>query len=689
MNVEPEDHAAVQIDLPQGLKIRNLSTHAADFGLSEEHQNLFSPIVGQQRQQKIRRKPLPIGAFNNSPQSTEPLTPLLSTPVTASLLAKPKSPLPQLYWPALLPALTSLLLGCIFALVHHAYLGSLHDRPVTNQAWTSRYSLGIAFVTRACLSTAIGVAFTQILWNVMGRSKRGLSLGSIDSLFGVSESPRLFLSWELWTLALPLMPIALAMWLMPLVSLVTPSALTVGSLQNSTTKMNCFVPSINWTGDAGLPLSDYDYEGFYVGPSASIEQLVQLTSQSGAQQGWSSPCGLNCTYNVTFDAPAWSCHRSQRVEDLDAPWNHPGGESIWFPGYGDGSNYTVREMEDTLEFLVLYEGAYNNKTSDFWVGATDSVSPMSAPPSLSVKDFLNLHLYQCHFANARYHLRVSYADDKQINEILDLHLFEKLEMTNDSPGFEESSNPFIDDVKSLYNPFMSLIEGSITRDPRSIIVSGTELASIPKLCRKYNGSMGIEPEDPFIPVLDLGPVLEEVSHNISISLMSNQKLSNIVLVNTPCRVYHDETVWKYKKWLLFLPYASALAATVLSFIAAADAIRTAGVVRDKSFSTILRSTRTHELDNLDGNADSCIASLPLPKESRKRKLVFAEQNSTPTESTKRMSFRLVENVGQLKDQPMSPALSSDEKANWLKRLRRSVPSADSSLLSPFIQSSQR
>ena len=494
------------------------------------------------------------------------------------------------------------------------------------------------------------MAFTQMLWQILQSSKHGLSLSAIDSLFAVIETPALLWCWELWSSALPLMPIVSAIWLMPMVSVVVPSALTINPRHIATSKPGCRVPSLDWTSQVGLPLSNHDYEGVYLGPSATVDQIVQVTAQSGQQQTWQSPCGPNCSYEVQFQAPVWSCPRFFNL-DTEASWSPPEVFYMWYGGYGNGSNYTVESMQGELEYSPIYQGEFDNQTSLFWIGATDSVSLEGTPASMSVEHFLDLHIYGCHFAQATYHLRVSYINDHQSNELLGLDLHQNLTLPNDGPGELESVDQYMDDVKSMYTPLMNLISGFIDRDPRAGLDTSTELASIPGLCKKYTGPIRDTTTDSFIPELNLGPLLEGVSHNISISLLSQSdpRLRGVVTVETTCQVYHTETVWKYTKWLLLLPYLLAIAVTLLSFIIAAKAIRSAGAVRDKSFSTIIRSTRTRELDSLDAaQGESHIASLPLPTSARKQRLVFAGHDDPRTSSTslceKRMSFRLVESL---------------------------------------------
>jgi hypothetical protein len=79
----------------------------------------------------------------------------------------------------------------------------------------------------------------------------------------------------------------------------------------------------------------------------------------------------------------------------------------WFNGFGDGWNYSASDPETNLEYSPIYQANYNSDTSQFWVGATDSVE-LDYSLNLIVKEFLNLHLYVCDIVTMIYNLRVTY-----------------------------------------------------------------------------------------------------------------------------------------------------------------------------------------------------------------------------------------------------------------------------------------
>lgn len=115
----------------------------------------------------------------------------------------------------LTPALMagSFLLGLSFALAHHFYYLHLDEIIVESQSqqqWHLRAGTGLAFLVRAFLSAAVGIAYTQILWRTL-RSK-SITIGGVNSLFGVMNNPWAFIGWELWTAAPLLAVVAIIAW---------------------------------------------------------------------------------------------------------------------------------------------------------------------------------------------------------------------------------------------------------------------------------------------------------------------------------------------------------------------------------------------------------------------------------------------------------------------------------------------
>ena len=107
----------------------------------------------------------------------------------------------------------SLLSGLALAIGHHFFYDFLNDRIVESQnqqEWFLRIGTGMAFLVRALLSAAVGIAYTQILWRTL--KSKSITIEGINSLFGVSHTSWDFTTCELWTAAPGLAIVAMIAW---------------------------------------------------------------------------------------------------------------------------------------------------------------------------------------------------------------------------------------------------------------------------------------------------------------------------------------------------------------------------------------------------------------------------------------------------------------------------------------------
>jgi hypothetical protein len=107
----------------------------------------------------------------------------------------------------------SLFLGLLLALGHHFYYNYLNGRIVESQSqqqWFLRAGTGLAFLVRAFLSAAVGIAYTQILWRTL--RSRSITIQGVNSLFGIVHNAWDFITWELWTAAPALAVVAIIAW---------------------------------------------------------------------------------------------------------------------------------------------------------------------------------------------------------------------------------------------------------------------------------------------------------------------------------------------------------------------------------------------------------------------------------------------------------------------------------------------
>lgn len=618
----------------------------------------------------VRRKPVARN-IQEQPYAGYNFTPLKQSPPSRNdLITNPK-----IYWVTPSTGIGLFLLGLGAAIGHHFFLHSLNDTKVNDQVWINRLSLALAFVVKASLAAAVAIAYAQKLWYSLYRVPNGVSVNGIDALFTVLESPLQFGVWDMWRSAPIAAIMALVIWLLPLTALVSPTALTVGVLTNITTNTNCSVPTINMsnqpitTSSTTLALSTADHTGNAFLPSMVSQRLVGLTLRNGRQNDWSSPCGANCTYVVEFIAPSWKCNNTTDIDNPDAIWRHTDvwssntydewAGSYWFQGYGDGSNETALNASGTLEYLPMYAGGLNVNTSQFWVGVSGTIDPPGLmKPNQTIQQYLDLHVFYCDFVNSTYRVRVRYDNDHQSNDILSVTMLNRihpLPSAWDRPSGScqgDLHNLCTDraqlDAISISRTLIETIQGTINRTPEGEVLSdNTTIALVPTLVQSYNITHSYGMTELAYPYKNIGPLLEELSHNISVSLISEPSLQVVGATKTTCITSRTYTVWKYKPIPLAVAYACAVGATLLALYVGGEAMLFSGVSRDKSFSSIVRTTRMRDLDELSPTPET--ACLPLANELGRIRLRFEELNADSSgefgkSTSSRLGFRAIEKV---------------------------------------------
>jgi hypothetical protein len=106
----------------------------------------------------------------------------------------------------------------------------LNGRPtdgdkVLAQTYITSMSLLLVTVFKTCLCGALAIAFTQHLWKIVRH--QALRVSSIESLHGVRYNPFLLGQWQILHATPSLYMIAVVMWLLAVVILFPPSALTI------------------------------------------------------------------------------------------------------------------------------------------------------------------------------------------------------------------------------------------------------------------------------------------------------------------------------------------------------------------------------------------------------------------------------------------------------------------------------
>ena len=106
------------------------------------------------------------------------------------------------------------------------------DKHYLAQPYVTSLSLLLVALFKACLCGSLAIAFTQHLWKVMRHE--ALRVSSIESLHGVRYNPFLLGYWRILHTTPLLYLMAAVMWLLAVVILFPPSALTIVSRAHDT-----------------------------------------------------------------------------------------------------------------------------------------------------------------------------------------------------------------------------------------------------------------------------------------------------------------------------------------------------------------------------------------------------------------------------------------------------------------------
>ena len=105
----------------------------------------------------------------------------------------------RIHWKVPFLMVLGLILGTIFALIHHLlyfYWNRKAVRSVSQQQWVVRGGTAFAFAVKTAFAVATGTAYVQVLWlRLRSRESR---IGKIDSMFGILGNAWHFHDLSLW-----------------------------------------------------------------------------------------------------------------------------------------------------------------------------------------------------------------------------------------------------------------------------------------------------------------------------------------------------------------------------------------------------------------------------------------------------------------------------------------------------------
>ncbi|KAF3908468.1 hypothetical protein ABW21_db0203593 [Orbilia brochopaga] len=543
----------------------------------------------------IPRKPIPDPYQTEIPVSSDPDLPNQQPPQRSKW---------GITWQSPSLAIASYVSGLLVAVGNHIYFTRLNNTPYVNVVWVGRYALVLALIVKTCFATCILVCYEQVVWMGFRHRSKGTSIRAIDAMFGSTYQVVSLLYPAMW-LENPLAAITIAIrWLLPLISIVAPTTLTVTS-REAVSYTACQVPALNFsvttsafTSPSGEYLSDlaqseYTRNEWFATPLAS--KIGTLTGLLGQPVSYSSPCGTNCSYSVNFHSSLWKCMDTD-PHNATSPWEISNSTNAPWATSNKG-----HEIDYTSIFK--YVSMSSNETGKLWVGHLINKN-VTSDANKTFWDYWGVETFYCDNYNASISLRQAFINGEQQDPILEDVVYGDQVDPYFGLGYTIDKNISQEDLaryQVAYDVLAKLFLGEVSFESRAgrDFPSDTSILNMPAFLKPnlvVNGDKNDELQD------SIRPLAEQLSLNYTMSLLAYPGLGVRQLQNGNCTVTTYSNVWRYEQQYLIIAYVAGLVASLVSLVVGAIALAKNGLVSEMSFSQVIATTRNPELDKLlEGN----------------------------------------------------------------------------------------
>jgi hypothetical protein len=426
----------------------------------------------------------------------------------------------------------------------------------------------------------------QRLWHTVRRS--ALKLGGLDALFSVLNDLMALLDFEMVWHAKIAAVLAFLAWTGPFGVIPVPGSLTVQSIETHSME-DMTVATVNLAQEpasggaiyTSSPIRAYLFpllvfmtgcsliytQGSYASPAPIVQTVASKTLLESAITAWPSTCGPNCSYNLTFFGPSFSC---------SAPSSTPieARVPIWFV-----PPVSTRSTTDTLsvQYISDFQGNIQSETN-------------------------------CTSFNSTYNLVIQFQGSQPTVKVLDIEL---------GPPFGTNLTLIIDDptcasiflfvlTEIILSPFPTVrpalaalkdavsaaLVGSIFQDTETgISITGRTLALNSALA---NNTV---PTNPVFRT-DTPQLIEQLLTNATISMMSHNLWTTIALAS----IVRSVDVFVYAPRVLWGGYGAAIGVTLFAIAVGLHAVWQNGGGGGKAFSLIMATTRNPALDAITDQA---------------------------------------------------------------------------------------
>ncbi|KAF7345813.1 hypothetical protein MVEN_01602500 [Mycena venus] len=483
---------------------------------------------------------------------------------------------------------------------HHGFYASLNSHVVESddstspslllhsQSGASAVGTSFAFLVSAALSVSAGTAFLQCAWKLV--RQRAFTVSGLDALWSSPHNVLAFFSFDFWRSARGIVLISALAWAFPLVVTFAPGTLTVQS-RSAAVPGACKVPMFDFASSALLHDEQTSASKPYFRPSSVALEVVGSTLLAGQPARPTSPCGSNCSYILSANAPSFLCspglHNSSSLN-----WTVLNPRFTPPPYYA--ANIDVTPSVNELEFVDW----------DFEAQFTDFASWKPDPSGGT-----NL---TCVAYNSTYHLNYTFIGSTASVAIKDITLHQPAsQLTNataDSDGrFLPNSTThtaWYNATANYYGVFYSMypyLVGNITVFQSSNTVnfdytpeSGLSLTET----TLFNAAASSLGSGNLTWSSNLPRAMESLMENITLSILTGS-LDATQKTSTTCIFNDNLPHFAYNARRLWLVYGLGLGAALLCDIVGIVALFQNSFGATGGFSDFLAATRNSELNGLD------------------------------------------------------------------------------------------
>ncbi|KAI9765207.1 MAG: hypothetical protein M1840_007699 [Geoglossum simile] len=581
-----------------------------------------------------------------------------------------------IHWWTPISMIGMFILGLIGAVSHHVYYKSLDGQEVRDQLNKVRYGTALAVFTKTTMVGSVAIAYRQRIW--WNFRKKAMSLSAIDSMFAVLGNPIMFYEKDMVINAKLATLMAVAVWLIPLVVVLSPASLlsNVATVTHSTV---CPVASLNFSSEShkqfGKPMKRNGLNGaamsywnttdansttpgwfdYWDQPSKNADRIAAMSRYLKRpvvpEDASLNSCGdsWNCTYSISFIGPGYKCIEIASGVDSDPTLIASKGAPFDISSLVPIGNSTYRAVVDVGEYSspqVLSENGHPVqkpipeelgvfKTEPvIWIGYTKNTTDRY-PPSSPYAQWGNVmipKIFACEHYETNYTVFFNYSGGQQIATverkflvpIINTSLAQSPNGTLDPPTFGPTSNfiyPKADAVRyklaAVYHSLGYLIRSTLKGTAEWVWSQGGNTITHSDVT-----DTRLFDQHYVTPLPDLQDQIQPFYEDFLLSLLSDPTLIIAANVTVPCVKTRNANQFRYNASGLWPSYAIAIILSLASVFVGLISMHQNGVNSDMWFSRIMASTRNPTLDRLCVGA--CLGGGLLSKELSETRLRFGE-----------------------------------------------------------------